>query len=104
MDEYISKAKPPDELAADGMSDNAVAFACGYNKCLEDIKNMPAAGVRPNKPGYWKVYEDKNCWWWGCSECAEYMPKDGRFQSDYHSPYCPNCGARMKGVIECQNT
>lgn len=33
-----------------------------------------------------------------CSNCHKLPYDDGEYIADWHSDFCPNCGARMKGV------
>ena len=69
-----------------------------YNKGLEDgkkaIEALPSVQPEP-KEGHWieeKIYRDViEC---NCSECGQLMTTAASVRMNY----CPNCGAKMKGV------
>lgn len=86
MPEYIEREKLPQEVSADGMSDTAVAFAAGYNTCLEHVKSIPAADVRPVVRGHFGKHTSPFTAL--CSECGTSM--------NMHWNFCPNCGADMR--------
>ena len=46
--------------------------------------------------GEWVRNEDDECYWYTCSECAEYPMRD-RWGEEKLTDYCPNCGAKMDG-------
>ena len=95
MAEYIEREKLPQEVSADGMSDTAVAFAAGYNTCLEHVKSIPAADVRPVVLGKWVQDCDYH---FRCSVCGDrYVVSNGN-PSDAANGwnFCPNCGALME--------
>lgn len=55
---------------------------------IKEIRNLPAADVVERKQGKWeKVYYGNRPN--RCSEC--------RKKSNYHTNFCPNCGADMRG-------
>lgn len=63
-------------------------FNAGWNACLNNIKSIPAAYVRPVVRGKWitvmyHLYE--------CSECGAAYQDVG-----YGFNFCPNCGAMME--------
>ena len=75
-----------------------------------DVCNMidKAPTVSADRPsGEWirKVKEYNDCdghrayYWYECSECGAKPPKD-QWKNEWHSPYCPSCGAYMKGGAE----
>ena len=84
MAEYIEREKLPQEVSADGMSDNAVAFAAGYNTCLEHVKSIPAADARPVVRGKWIKIKYRSI----CRDCS--------FRGFASWNFCPNCGADMR--------
>ena len=87
MAECIERENLPQEVSADGMSDTVVAFAAGYNTCLEHVKSIPAADVRPVVRGKWEYNgPDENVPY--CSNCM--LP------SDEETRFCAGCGADMR--------
>lgn len=38
---------------------------------------------------------DGTCYWYACSACHNKVPKS-QYGTDYFSPYCPACGAKME--------
>ena len=68
-----------------------VFFFTGIKK---DIDAIPAADVEPVRHGHW-IDEPTGQM---CSECCEQFFDDGEYRLvNYHTRYCPNCGARMDG-------
>ena len=57
---------------------------------------IPAADVRPVVRATWVEEEKDGVLHECCSNCHEHIPK-GRWGQPWHSSYCPNCGAEMKG-------
>jgi rubrerythrin len=55
-----------------------------------DIEQMPTADVVPRSEGEWKKVSDKAPRY-VCASCNHLYNNKGY-------KYCPNCGARMKGV------
>lgn len=45
--------------------------------------------------GRWKRFSDETCYWYACSICHNKVPKS-QYGTDYFSPYCPACGAKME--------
>ena len=72
---------------------------CPDFKCAE-VRNafnaIPAADVRPVVRAGWEEKEKDGVWWYACSVCGEHIPK-GRWGQEWHSNFCPNCGADMRG-------
>ncbi len=62
----------------------------------EVVLNVPAADVVEVRHGEWSKQEDKLCHWFICSYCGERPPLN-IWKYEWHSPYCPNCGAKMDG-------
>lgn len=91
MKDYIDREALPEEVSADGMSDNALIFAAGYNTCLNEIKSLPAADVRPVVRGKWiRPTRVPDSMLDECSVC-------GFDTGAYTFNFCPNCGADMRG-------
>ncbi|MBR3238018.1 MAG: hypothetical protein IKF99_06220 [Oscillospiraceae bacterium] len=99
MSECIERDKLPCELSADGMDDNAVIFASGYNTCLEEVKSIPAADVRPVLRGRWVPdgLDDAYEGMFKCSICGSlhYFPEI--LLGIRADNFCCNCGADMRG-------
>jgi hypothetical protein len=94
-------------LATDCDNYNGVRCrACAYADAMDFIDAIPAADVQPVKHGKWidaytwtMFHEFKSSgrgehFW--CSECEQ-----GQKQK---SNYCPNCGARMDGGADDENS
>ena len=64
---------------------------------IEMIDKQPTADVRENVNGEWTKQTIESTYFtdWRVYEC----PICGRMQV-YMSPFCPNCGAKMKGDNE----
>lgn len=56
------------------------------------LNGLPTA----EKVGKWVKAEKGGEWWYACSMCEGHIPKT-LWGQDWHSSYCPNCGARMEG-------
>ena len=61
---------------------------------LAAADRIPAADVRPVVRASWEEKEKDGVWWYACSVCGEHIPK-GRWGQEWHSNFCPNCGASM---------
>ena len=62
---------------------------------LETLQAVPSA----QKKGHWELAEDG----WYCTACELYPP----FNCDPEEkgiPYCPNCGADMRGEVDGENS
>lgn len=82
MKEYIEREKLPQKKERGFILDDD--FSAGWNACLNNIKNIPAADVRPVVRGHWIDG--------ACSNCGFFTDVVvSRFFS-----YCPNCGAMME--------
>lgn len=69
--------------------------ACFSNMVAIDLYN---AGYRKQKEGEWidkptGAYSRMQSW---CSACGKHSGIGG-IESNRHKPFCPNCGANMKG-------
>ena len=60
------------------------------------IDAMPTVDAVEVVHGEWIRNEDDECYWYTCSECAEYPMRD-RWGEEKLTDYCPNCGAKMDG-------
>ena len=56
---------------------------------------LPAADVRPVVRASWEEKEKDGVSRYACSVCGEHTPKD-RWGQEWHSNFCPNCGADMR--------
>jgi hypothetical protein len=68
---------------------------CNERNYAEEIYN---AGYRKQSEGEWidkptGAYSRMQSW---CSDCGKHSGIGG-IESNRHKPYCPNCGAKMKG-------
>lgn len=64
---------------------NGEMFAEWFEECF---KTQPTADVEPVRHGRWEYNQDVILYW-VCSECAYYVQHEYKF--------CPNCGAKMDG-------
>ena len=102
MSRYIDADKIPWTDLNDNLNSNIkvlVTFA-------EKVNRMPTADVRENVRGEWLPHPNKqNKEWDVCSACGigckrrEYgIHANGRkWVTEYNFPFCPNCGADMRG-------
>ena len=91
MGEYIEREKLL-ELYVDGKYDTA-DYHVPVPVIIQNIKDIPAADVRPVVRGRWKdamqsVHDSPHV---KCSVCGEYY---WRYFKKFN--YCPNCGADMR--------
>lgn len=82
MKEYIEREKLPQKKERGFILDDD--FSAGWNACLNNIKNIPAADVRSVVRGHWVDG--------ACSNCGFFTDV---VMSRFFS-YCPNCGADMR--------
>jgi hypothetical protein len=80
--EYIEREKLPQKKERGFFLDDD--FNAGWNACLNNIKSIPAADVRPVVQGHWIDG--------ACSNCGFFTDV---VMSRFFS-YCPNCGADMR--------
>lgn len=68
------------------------AYELGWDDALQNLKDLPAADVRPVVRGEWET----NMWFITCSVCG-YTSADTDDEGDrIATNYCPNCGADMR--------
>ena len=73
-----------------------------WKMICRELKDLPSADA---VQGEWvrKVKEYNDCdghrayYWYECSECGAKPPKD-TWGNEWHSDYCPSCGARMENT------
>lgn len=82
MAEYIEREKLPQKKERGFILDDD--FSAGWNACLNNIKNIPAADVRPVKRGKWIKIKYRSI----CRDCS--------FRGFASWNFCPNCGADMR--------
>lgn len=87
MAEYIEREEAEKLLAAVLDSDCKIGYA---KYAMNRFRKIPAADVRPVKPGHWIRKENTIS---ACSECGR---KYGFLQT-LQFAFCPNCGADMRG-------
>ena len=104
MAEYIERDKVLEEIN-DRISNIAFtspyqreieAIVVGMERARDSVEDAPAADVAPVVHGRWEVEIDFDEFWgdldyYKCSVCGN------RELRDAQTPYCPNCGARMRG-------
>ena len=105
MDDYISRQAVMDKFAEVIASSNNSDFARvpSWNYAVGIVEGFPPADVRPVVEGEWTRKHDDVCYWFECSICGHYPPKD-RWGSEWISWFCPECGAKMKIDRNCINT
>lgn len=77
---------------------NCDTSSCDIYELCVDLYN---AGYRKQSEGEWidkptGAYGRMQSW---CSACGKHSGIGG-IESNRHKPYCPNCGAKMKGGAE----
>lgn len=92
MTEYIERGKAID-ACFNGWNNDA-------HDCAENIRQIPAAGVRPAVKAFWigegDGYADSEMVYdvWLCSNC-DYIVDEGDNEPPRYN-FCPNCGADMR--------
>lgn len=82
-------------------------FMMEYRKSvLRIVDEQPTVEAVPVVHGRWYAV-DEDCEeldgetesrWWGCTNCHEIVEYDDYIHIQRLSPYCPNCGANMRGA------
>ena len=86
MAEYIEREALKDHLMSyAGMFTDELGFVVSLQAVLNGIDFQPAADVVEVKHGRWDLFGTHYC----CSECLIALRDK--------VPYCPNCGADMRG-------
>ena len=83
---------------------DAHGVLCGYTSGVTEAIDMAIEALKEEQIGEWvrKEKEINDCdghrayYWYECSVCGSSPPKD-TWKNEWHSSYCPNCGARMIG-------
>ena len=87
MSQYIEREKLL-KLYVDGKYDTA-DYHVPVPVIIQNIKDIPAADVRPVVRATWKRIDFKPCGHdYECSSCG--------WKNDMATHFCPNCGARME--------
>jgi rubrerythrin len=86
MDDCISRKKAVD-ACFDGWNNTP-------HDCAENIRQLPAADVRPVVRGHWIGIDDFPHDDWECDHCGCVVESTNDPWNYYH--YCPNCGADMR--------
>ena len=81
---------PDTEFATDDYIDG---FSDGISAAIKELEAFPPFAVAPVVHGHWDVgyFRDRVC------SCCLHPDND---INDYAHNYCPNCGAKMDGVLE----
>ena len=114
MAEYIER-----EAAINAVANNPHNIAFKTSKAIQEIKEIPTADVAEVKHGCWieDGYYDISCVCSYCGAEAQHISKfNETFDYDWEenlqstgyeetteyirTPYCPNCGAKMKGNLK----
>lgn len=77
-------------------------FAAPFKYVAWEVTLDDLAHLQPVEPkqGEWGEWDESNGY--PCSVCGEYLPYTEEY--DYQTPFCPNCGARMKEGDESDGT
>ena len=70
--------------------------SCWVDGTIGFLQESPTVDAVEVVHGEWIRNEDDECYWYTCSECAEYPMRD-RWGEEKLTDYCPNCGAKMDG-------
>lgn len=109
MTDLISRADAIDAVAEEWLSEASAESPYvndydidKYRELAEELfADIPSADA---VQGEWiritKEYNDcdghRFVYWYECDQCGARPPKD-QWKNEWHSNYCPSCGARMKG-------
>ena len=71
-----------------------------YTDRAEEALDMAIEALE-RKRGEWIQQRDEywGVFWFNCSVCGQKPPND-QFGQEWHSNFCPNCGADMRGDAE----
>jgi DNA-directed RNA polymerase subunit RPC12/RpoP len=91
--DLISRADAIEAVASITMSIHLSNVICDKLSALPSAEAVQGEWIRKEKEyndcdGYRAYY------WYECSECGARPPKN-EWKQEWHSPYCPSCGARM---------
>lgn len=94
----MSREKQIEEMAQD-MYDALPDYEHNFRDCERAAEEMFAKGWCKQSEGEWVdkptgAYSRMQSW---CSACGKHSGIGG-IESNRHKPFCPNCGAKMKGV------
>lgn len=90
---YIREQSEECQKAFEELGGESGVYADAYNDLAEDFYRIPAADVAPAVHARWgagrynpetRSHEEL------CTRCR-------KFSKEYGKPYCPNCGAEMRG-------
>ena len=87
-DEYINKTELLFEMAT-SLIPQSMDITMGYAIAKDLIQKAPAEDVAPVRHGEW-LHKNGEMY---CSVCGGEALMDEVY---YESPYCPDCGAKMK--------
>ena len=72
----------------------------GEKDAIKVLKELPPTQPEQQE-GHWILHESPDCGeQYECSECGVLWEFNDGTPGDNGAYYCPNCGARMKGVVE----
>ncbi len=104
MTEYIERGKSLEQLIP--MAEASAKLHDGIMTAVSQIRNQPAADVRPMEHGYWKPIYDTDAdmqrgraLYYECSRCGR-AARDETYSYDPACEFCPHCGAEMNGEEE----
>jgi len=89
-DDYISRSAGIIALAHRKCGNDEYDIA--VQDCIETLKHLPAADVKPVVRSYWEKEPDGG---YVCHECRQCPLLDGS-EADALSDFCPSCGAEMR--------
>lgn len=106
MDEFISREatiKRIKEVYCVGCNSyhGVRCRACGTGDAIDIIDDFPAADVAPVVHEKWLLDRWPSWPHRECSRCKIMIPRTKEVADQYWQ-YCPNCGARMDGGMECE--
>lgn len=90
MDDLISR-----QAAIDALNEKCLMPAWCKVLVKKMLTDLPSAEPQ-RKKGKWVKKNDAVCYWYECSVCGEKTPLSIH-RKEWHSWYCPNCGADMRG-------